>query len=129
MGNPTNPRVVALVSSSLGVAGIGFAWFMAGRIGFQQQDPMHFGSWREPPRWARKLFGTVGGSISPYRLSVEVWGLTWAVGGLGVFATGNPPGPPLIQIIGLPMLAVVPGALVCWVVASVGQVLREWRKR
>jgi hypothetical protein len=118
-----------MVSSSLGVAGAGLLFFILARIGFQGNDPVHFGSWRQAPSWARIAFGSVGESVSPYNLAAEVWGLTWGVGGLAFFATGDPPGPPLRQILAALMLVALVGCVVCWVVVFAGRVLRDSRKR
>ena len=116
-----------MVSSSLGLAGVGLALFAFGRVGFRSVNPNQFGSWREPPRWAKIVFGTVGGSGSPYRLSTELWGLTWVAGGLAIFATGNPPGSPLRPIVAGIMLLAVGACVGSWVLAAAGQALRDWR--
>jgi hypothetical protein len=118
-----------VVTSSLPFAGVGLLFFILFRTGLRREDYTHFGVWHHAPRWARILFGSVGGSISPYRLSVEVFGLTWTVCWLGIVATGDPPGSPLRQILAAALIAALVGCVVCWVVVSVGQVLRDWRKR
>jgi hypothetical protein len=118
--------VVTLGSNALGIAGFGLLTYLVGRIGGRSEDPVHFGSWRPAPRWAQILFGSIGGSISPYKLSLDLWGLSWAVGGFAIFATGNPPGTPLRQIIAAPMLTAVPIVVASWIVAFVGQAIRDW---
>jgi hypothetical protein len=111
--------------SSLLFAGVGLVFFLAARIGFPREDPMHFGSWRHAPQWARNLFGSSGGSISPYKLSVELAGLTWAIGWFAIAGTGDPPGAPLRQILSASVLLSLVACAVCWVVATVGEELRD----
>jgi hypothetical protein len=114
-----------MVTNHLAFAGVGLLFFVLFRTGLRREDYTHFGVWRHAPRWARLLFGSVGGSISPYRLSVEVAGLIWAIGWAALVLTGDPPGPPLRQILAASLVAALVGCAICWLVASVGQLLRE----
>lgn len=111
----------------LGGAGFGLLIYLVGRFG-HRDDPLHFGSWRPAPRWAEILFGSNRGSIDPFRLPLELLGLSWAAGAFAIFATGNPPGTPLRQIIAAPMLAMIPIVVAWWIVAFIGQALRDWRR-
>jgi len=114
-----------MVTNHLAFAAIGLLFFAVARIGFRSEDPLHYASWRAAPRWALVMFGSVDGSISPYKLSVEVAGLIWAVGWSAMVLTGDPPSSPLRQILAASLVAALVGCAICWVVASVGQLLRE----
>ncbi len=103
---------------------LGFALLRTG--GFNTETPL-FGTWHRAPRWARLLFGSVQGDIRPFRLYLEalclVWGLGFTISGV----TGDPPGPPLRQIISAISLAAFAACVVGMVVATVGQQVRQWR--
>jgi hypothetical protein len=98
--------------------------YLVGRIGARSVDPAYFGSWRLAPPWARVLFGSSEGSINPYKLSTGLAGLALIAGGLAIVATGDPPGPPLGQVLASLMLVALAGWLACWIVVWVGQTLR-----
>jgi hypothetical protein len=115
------------VSSFLPFSAAGLFLFAMFRAGLRREDYDHFGVWHGTPSWARLLFGGVDGSISPYRLAGEALGLTWAIFGFAIFVTGDPPGSPLRQILGAPILLSLAGVAVCWTVVSVGQARRGRR--
>jgi hypothetical protein len=113
---------------ALRVIGIGLLFYLIGRIGGRSEDPEHFGSWRNAPTWARILFGARAGSISPYKISVELVGLAWVACG-GVWAVaGDQPQAPLGQIIGLMSLGPVVAAVAWWIIAGIGETLRRRRR-
>jgi hypothetical protein len=118
-----------MVSNFLSVAGVGLFFFAAARTGLRLEDYDHFGVWHQAPRWARVLFGAVDGSISPYRLSMEATGLTWAIACLAMYATGDPPDPPLRQILAAAALVSLAACVTCWVIVTLGQELRDWRRK
>jgi hypothetical protein len=118
--------VVRLVSSFLPFALAGLFLFVMFRTGLRREDYQHFGVWHEAPSWARLLFGSVNGSISPYRISGGALGLTWAVAGLAIYLTGDPPGPPLRQILGAPILISLAACAATWTLVTLGQ---AWRSR
>ena len=73
------------------------------------------------------LFGSVDGAISPYRMYVQAVGLIWVLGCLSVIVTGDPPGPPLRQILGGIMLLSLAAGVVGLVAVTVGQKVRRWQ--
>jgi hypothetical protein len=67
---------------------LGAIFYIVGRMG-SRSGWDHFGAWRSPPRWARFLFGSYRGSISPYRLALELWGLSWIIPGCLIWAKSD----------------------------------------
>ena len=112
--------MVALV----GVCLIAYLYF---RTGLHGEDYSHFGVWHHAPRWARVLFGSVDGAISPYRLYVQAFGLIWASCGFAWVVTGDPPGQPWRHILASIVVLSLPACLVGLVAVTVGQKVRLWQ--
>ncbi len=100
---------------------IGLVTFMLARNGAQTIDRRHFGSWRQAPAWARDIFGSNRGTISPYHLSVQLAAVVWIVGGLLLWFGGNPPVAPWRQLIAWPMVISLVACVVACIVAFVGE--------